>query len=413
MNSKKRIFGRNKGLVFSILLFLAGCAGVATVAYNIDSSNSNKISITQDAIIPVNEKRPDLYVTTEIMNKDDGTQNIWEESDHSWGAVYEFYIHNGTLHEFVNYEVELTVPSGSRIDGTPWNGTFILNDNVIKVLPKHEAYTERIMPKNHVKFGFVFYTPSGITPEYFINENLVYTVTGYYHKDISKSPLFAVFIILCLCGILSIMAFAVTQKAHSNNEKDADERIGHYIQLCANFIDVRDEYTKKHSSHVAEFSRMIARELGMNQQEQRNIYYVGMLHDVGKVMIKPEILRKPGKLDSEEWEEMKKHTTYGSGILQDFNDIPNIRDAVLYHHERFDGKGYMFGLEGENIPLVARIICVADSFDAMATDRAYRPHLSEEVIIDELEKNSGKQFDPRIVKIAIDLIKKGEMKVSD
>lgn len=391
----------------------AGCAGLAVITSRTFASNQKILTVTQDAIINLDDKKPDIYITTEILNKEDGTKNIWEESNHSWGAVYEFYIHNTTFSEFIDYEVKLNVPKGCRIDGNPWNGRFEYSDDVVYVKPSAEFYTDRIFPKNHVKFGFVFYTPAGMTPEQLLSDNLVYTVSGYFYKDISKSPLFAVFVIIALCGFLSLMAYAATHKAKANNERDADERIGHYIQLCANFIDVRDEYTKKHSTHVAKFSRMIARELGFNEQEQRNIYYVGMLHDVGKVMISPDLLRKPGKLDSEEWEEMKKHTTYGSGILQDFNDIPNIRDAVLYHHERFDGKGYMFGLEGENIPLVARIICVADSFDAMATDRAYRPHLSEEVIIDELEKNSGKQFDPRIVKIAIDLIKKGEMKVSD
>ena len=139
-------------------------------------------------------------------------------------------------------------------------------------------------------------------------------------------------------------------------------------------------------------------------------YYVFLiLLYIGKVLIPREILCKAARLDDEEWEEMKLHTLYGAEVLEDFNGVENIREAALYHHERFDGNGYIFGLKGEEIPLEARIICVADAFDAMATDRSYRKHLSKEKILEELEKARGLQFDPEVADAMIKLINTNEI----
>lgn len=160
-----------------------------------------------------------------------------------------------------------------------------------------------------------------------------------------------------------------------------------------------------HSSHVGLYSKKIAEELGYDEDFQKTIYYMGMMHDVGKVLIPREILCKNGKLDDSEWEEMKKHTVYGANILEDFNAVPGIQEAALYHHERFDGNGYPTGLKGEEIPIYARIICVADSFDAMNTNRSYRKRLSDQIILEELQKNKGSQFDPKIADAMIKLLK--------
>lgn len=164
-----------------------------------------------------------------------------------------------------------------------------------------------------------------------------------------------------------------------------------------------------HSAHVAEYSKQIAKVMGKDAEFQEHIFFLGMLHDIGKVLIPREILCKAARLDDEEWEEMKLHTLYGAEVLEDFNGVENIREAALYHHERFDGNGYIFGLKGEEIPLEARIICVADAFDAMATDRSYRKHLSKEKILEELEKARGLQFDPEVADAMIKLINTNEI----
>ncbi len=212
-----------------------------------------------------------------------------------------------------------------------------------------------------------------------------------------------IFFLLLL--IVSLILYYMIQR---QADKD-DQRILSLLKLCASFIDVRDEYTKMHSAHVAEYSKKIAEALGYDEDFQKNIYYMGMMHDVGKVLISREILCKTDKLDSLEWQEMKEHTTYGAGILAGFTDVPGIQEAALYHHERWDGKGYVRGLRGKEIPLQARIICVADSYDAMHTDRSYRPRLSDQEILEEFEKGKGTQFDPEIAEVMIKLLKENAL----
>ncbi len=396
----------SKGMAASFAAFLIGITGIFLLYLQTTSGNKNQVVFSQNGTDVFQYGKPDIYISTEIIEDENGKKNLWENGDGTWGAAIEFFVHNNTLAFFQSYTVEIYLPDGTRWNNESWNGTFIHDVDKLTVIPADYNYT--IDGRGNVKYGFVITTPKGITPEIFITDYLIYKVAGFFNRRVQDSPLFSIFVIIALCGVLALIAFSITEKATIDQKKNTDERVGHYIRLCASFIDVRDEYTKKHSTHVAEYSRLIAERMGKNPEEQKNIYYVGMLHDVGKVMISPDILRKPGRLNHEEWEEMKKHTTYGAGILQDFNDIPNIRDAVLYHHERFDGQGYMFGLKGTSIPEVARIICVADSYDAMATDRAYRPHLSQDVIIGEIKKNSGTQFDPQIADIAVKLIEEGK-----
>lgn len=141
------------------------------------------------------------------------------------------------------------------------------------------------------------------------------------------------------------------------------------------------------------------------------IYCIALMHDCGKIYIPDGILTKPGRLTDDEYEIMKKHTVYGSEILRDFTAIEDIGTGALSHHERYDGKGYPNGLAGEEIPMIARIICVSDAFDAMNSSRCYRSNLSAKVIISELKNNRGKQFDPHITDCLLSLIDSGEIKI--
>jgi len=182
------------------------------------------------------------------------------------------------------------------------------------------------------------------------------------------------------------------------------------IQAIARTIDAKDEYTNGHSIRVGYYSRQIAESLGMEADELDNIYYIALLHDIGKIAIPDSILNKPGRLTDEEFKVMKSHTTRGAAILKGISTIPQIVEGAKSHHERYDGAGYPEGISGENIPFVARIICCADCFDAMASKRVYKEPFSLDVIIKEFKRCSGTQFDPGIAEVVVDMISAGKLK---
>jgi putative nucleotidyltransferase with HDIG domain len=170
-------------------------------------------------------------------------------------------------------------------------------------------------------------------------------------------------------------------------------------------IDAKDHYTYSHSSRVARLSSSLARVLGVPERTIKEIEHAASIHDIGKIGIEENILRKNGRLTAEEYEEMKKHPAIGVRIVQ---SVPFLEDAIpviLYHHERYDGKGYPEGIKGEQIPLSARIVIVADAIDAMMSVRPYRSALTMEKVFNELKENAGTQFDPEIV----DIILKGKV----
>ena len=179
------------------------------------------------------------------------------------------------------------------------------------------------------------------------------------------------------------------------------------LRTFAGTIDAKDRYTEGHSQRVAIYSKELARRMGMNAAMQEHIYYVALLHDIGKIGIPDSVLNKPGRLTDEEYGIIKRHPLIGADILKNYTAIKDVTDGARYHHERYDGKGYCEGLAGGNIPLIARIIAVADTYDAMSSKRCYRESLSSEVIIDELERVSGSQLDPAIVPHMIDMINEG------
>ncbi len=143
------------------------------------------------------------------------------------------------------------------------------------------------------------------------------------------------------------------------------------------------------------------------EDEIKQVSYSGQLHDCGKIGIPGVILNKPEGLDDEEFLTIKSHTTTGYDILKNLHSVPSAAIAARYHHERYDGMGYPDGLKGEEIPLIARIICVADAFDAMNSTRVYRQKLKHGQIINQLKKNSGKQFDPGIIELFLEILKDG------
>lgn len=161
-------------------------------------------------------------------------------------------------------------------------------------------------------------------------------------------------------------------------------------------VDAKDAYTCGHSERVALLSRRLATEAGLQPQLIERIYMAGLLHDVGKIGVPEGVLQKAGRLTPEEFDQMKKHPLVGARILKDIKQIEDIIPGVLHHHERYDGKGYPHGLTGQHIPLMGRIICLADCFDAMTSNRTYRRALPLEVALTEIRRYAGTQFDPSL-----------------
>ncbi|MBO4636278.1 MAG: HD domain-containing protein [Clostridiales bacterium] len=175
-------------------------------------------------------------------------------------------------------------------------------------------------------------------------------------------------------------------------------------EALASAIDAKDKYTKGHSSRVAEYSRKIARTAGKDDRECEEIYYAALLHDVGKIGISNSILNKEGRLTDLEYERVKQHPEIGSQILSRISESPYLSIGALHHHERYDGKGYPKGLKGEDIPEIARIIAVADAYDAMTSNRSYRSAIPQQMVREEFVKSLGSQFDPVFGNIMLHLI---------
>ena len=166
-------------------------------------------------------------------------------------------------------------------------------------------------------------------------------------------------------------------------------------------VDAKDAYTKNHSDRVSYYSVLIAKGLNLPPEEIELIKNGGLFHDIGKIGIPDAILQKAGKLTDEEYHDIKNHPSIGEHILKPARIFNDIIPMVKHHHERFDGRGYPSSLAGENIPLCARIVCVADSFDAMTSDRSYRPRYTLYKALEELKNCKGTQFDPKVVDVFI------------
>lgn len=176
------------------------------------------------------------------------------------------------------------------------------------------------------------------------------------------------------------------------------------VTALSEAVDAKDRYTSGHSKRVAEYAKKIAARMGKSKEEQDEIYSAGLLHDVGKIRIPVEIINKPGKLTDEEYNIIKIHPVTGYHILRGISGNSFIAIGSKYHHERFDGKGYPNGLTGEKIPEIARILGIADSYDAMTSNRSYRNALPQAIVRSEIEKGKGTQFDPAIADIMLQLI---------
>ncbi len=224
--------------------------------------------------------------------------------------------------------------------------------------------------------------------------------------DFIRKPFVAEVLILRVRHLLDLIR--LQRDLHSEVERKTKEIEGlslHVVHTLADAIDAKDAYTKGHSGRVAEYSREIAKRAGYSIERQEEIYMMGLLHDVGKIGVPDAVINKPGRLTDEEFEKIKAHPGRGAKILQNIEEMPQLAIGARWHHERFDGRGYPDGLSGEDIPEEARIIAVADAYDAMTSNRSYRDIIPQEVVKGELEKGSGTQFDPQFAAIMLEIIK--------
>ena len=186
--------------------------------------------------------------------------------------------------------------------------------------------------------------------------------------------------------------------------KDSQELFKEMAIALAKTIDAKDTYTHGHSERVATYSRMLAKRAGDDEEAQERIYYMGLLHDIGKIGVAGTIINKASRLDDDEFQSIQSHPIIGSEILKNISQFPDLSIGARYHHERYDGKGYPDHLAGEAIPRAARIIAVADTYDAMTSSRSYRKGLPQDVARAEIEKGKGTQFDPEFADLMIALI---------
>jgi len=176
------------------------------------------------------------------------------------------------------------------------------------------------------------------------------------------------------------------------------------VSSLASAIDAKDTYTNGHSNRVAEYSMEIGRRAGYKGKELEDIYMMGLLHDVGKIGVPDTVINKPDRLTEEEYNLIKTHPVLGCRILGNIKEMPKLSQVAKWHHERYDGKGYPDGLAGENIPVEARIVAVADAYDAMTSYRSYRDPLPQASVRAEIEKCMGSQFDPKFAQIMLEMI---------
>ncbi len=317
------------------------------------------------------------------------------------GAQFDGVLKNNTPSEISKWKVIIEIPPKSYIDSS-WNGEYTVTDHQIQILPPSD-YNQIIPPNGSITFGFILYSqPSfqadDVTVEYYITKKVT-ELTGF------RILYYSAIILLIVIFVYLIFMFKLRslQKKHEYDRQFIEQT----LKLFANTIEAKDVYTRGHSVRVSIYAKEIAKRLGLPEEEQMNIYYISLLHDIGKIGIKDSILTKPGRLDSDEYAIMKSHVIKSGEILSDFVSLPGASEIVRHHHERYDGNGYPDQLKGNFIPLFSRIICIADSFDAMTSDRCYRKQLTKEEVIVELKKNSGTQFDPQLVPIMLDMLECG------
>ena len=236
-------------------------------------------------------------------------------------------------------------------------------------------------------------------------------------SDFIKKPFVPDVLVLRVRHIIELKRLQKHLAEEVTRKTEAIERLSmHIVETLAEAIDAKDTYTHGHSKRVAGYAVEIARRFGYDAERCHDLYMMGLLHDVGKIGIPNAVINKPGRLTDEEFDLIRTHPPKGSKILSNIREMPSLATGARFHHERYDGGGYPDGLKGEEIPEEARIIAVADAYDAMTSTRSYRGVMEQARVYGEIEDGRGKQFDPVFADIMLDMIREDtgyEMRESD
>ena len=395
----KKSLGKYKTFLLILLsiLFALFCAEIL-IAFSIHRNNQKTEFYSQISL-----KRP-LDLTNRIHFSANPTET-WENETGSFITIMDCSLLNTKHYDFSDWTIQLKLPENTKI-GNAWNCNITLDNQILSITSRGDE--NNVIRHNTEKtFSFMLISDKVIT----LNTAKIF---GKFRQRLFFTKSFVIILIIIGFLILIMFAISVLYKFYIDRMNQAMEQLKHENMIIqqtmstfSSFIDNKDPYTRGHSQRVANYTREMIKRMGYSPSDQQYAYYAGLMHDIGKITIKDEVLNKTTRLSTDEWEMIQKHTTNGAELLKNFTILPLINDAVLYHHERYDGNGYINRLKGENIPLIARVVCIADSYDAMATNRCYRLKFSEERIIKELERCAGKQFDPDIVPVMISIIADG------
>ncbi|MBR6452828.1 MAG: HD domain-containing protein, partial [Lachnospiraceae bacterium] len=232
-----------------------------------------------------------------------------------------------------------------------------------------------------------------------------------------EQPVFRIYMLLLIALLIIWITWLIIQRQLSRQQVKLN-MANETVMAIANAVDAKDVRTHEHSQRVAEYSVLIAQEMNCfkwweRRKELSNLRKAAQMHDIGKIAIPDSVLNKVGRLDDEEFAKMRSHVESGAEILKDFTLVEHVVEGTRYHHERYDGKGYPDGLKGREIPLYGRIISVADTFDAMTSNRVYRNHMDTDYVMNEMKRGRGTQFDPDALDAFMRLIDKGVINLEE
>ena len=447
-NSKKAV------LLFGVAFILIIAVFVISVFKLRMFNNTKHQAVFRDSALFSGEEADSKAVSVTAVPRDSTWAKVFDLyneglTEQNYQAyTYDFSVSNHTKDEVSEFSFKLNFDRDVFLSSA-WNGALEIHQNVesneiVATVPDLREFDNTKYPLETVTFDgecliwmkkgdYLIYHPSSdasamempIEPqEGTVPGIILYVAIGEdihgstleleytFHRLFTQEPVFWIAVAGLAIWLLSLIVYVIISvkiKKYKERHKRDNEIIKESIETFIGFIDAKDPYTNGHSIRVAQYTRLIAQKMGYEKEELERIYYVALLHDCGKIGVPDNILGKPGKLTDEEFEIIKSHTIRGGEILSSFHSLKNVGEGALYHHERYDGRGYPEGRAGEDIPLIARMICVADSFDAMNSNRVYRKKLTKEYIINEIEQNKGKQFDPKIADIMLELIKDGKI----
>lgn len=317
---------------------------------------------------------------------------------------YSITIYNNTERSIRDWNISTIITNGGQVDNVI-NADYHVTTSKVIITPTDN--NKIIRDNDTLTFGITLSNKKN-------QQDPSFGITVIDGKQsVNPSEMMAYWLLIFALFAWSIIAASYFASLLSRRklikQKELDDKVlFQTIYTFTSFIDAKDPYTRGHSVRVAFYARELAKEMGLPENDVNNIYYSGLMHDAGKISVPDAVLNKPGKLNDGEFQLIKSHTTNGARMLRNYTAIEGLKEVALYHHEKYNGKGYPTGTAGKEIPLYARVVCVADSYDAMSSNRVYRNKLTKEQIIAELERCSGTQFDPEIVPYMVDMIKTGK-----